>query len=103
MSFFAKEGNILDSEPCNRGDSGMAEAEEFFGETADVIQESRERYGRYFGICSSYHHLKACVCKNCPSYPGGAGIFCARGKSPVQGKKRTASGENWRTFQEIPA
>ena len=79
----------------------MAEAEEFFGETADVIQESRERYGRYFGICSSYHHLKACVCKNCPSYPGGAGIFCARGKSPVQGKKEDCVCETCELFRKF--
>ena len=79
----------------------MAEAEEFFGETADVIQEARERYGRYFGICSSYHHLKACMCKNCPSYPGGAGIFCARGKSPVQGKKEDCVCETCELFRKF--
>ncbi|MCQ1536703.1 DUF2769 domain-containing protein [Methanosarcina sp. KYL-1] len=65
----------------------MTETKEFPGETPDIIREARERYGRYFGICSSYHHLKACLCKSCPSYPGGAGMFCARDKIPGQGKK----------------
>ena len=56
-------------------------------ETPDIIQQAREEYGRYFGICGSYHHLKACICKSCPSYSGGAGIFCSSGKSLGQGKK----------------
>lgn len=59
----------------------------YFGErTSNTIQDDREGCGKYFGICSSYHHLKACICKNCPSYSGGAGMFCSRGKGPGQGK-----------------
>ncbi|MGB9929501.1 MAG: DUF2769 domain-containing protein [Methanosarcina sp.] len=44
------------------------------------IQKTREEYGRYFGICGSYHHLKGCLCKNCSSYQGGSGMFCSRKK-----------------------
>lgn len=77
-------------------DTGLAaEDRENFGkssrcgqETSDLIRQSREEYGRYFGICGSYHHLKACICKNCPSYSGGSGMFCSRSKSPGQGKKK---------------
>ncbi|WP_292389517.1 hypothetical protein [Methanosarcina sp. UBA5] len=58
---------------------------------SNIIQQTREEYGRYFGICGSYHHLTACTCKKCPSYSGGAGMFCSRGKCPEQGKKKAAS------------
>ncbi|QIB91214.1 DUF2769 domain-containing protein [Methanosarcina mazei] len=52
------------------------------------MRGAREEYGRYFGICGSYHHLKACLCKYCSSYPGGAGMFCARGGMAIgKGKK----------------
>ncbi|MDY9927538.1 DUF2769 domain-containing protein [Methanosarcina sp.] len=75
-------GNILDKDSEilteDRESTEVAEAEEF-SEMSDIILRGRETYGRYFGICSSYHHLKACICKTCPSYPGGKGMFCARG------------------------
>jgi hypothetical protein len=53
----------------------------------DHIKDARDEYGRHFGVCGSYHHLKACVCKYCPTYPGGLGMFCSRGKSPIKAKK----------------
>ncbi|WP_279379353.1 DUF2769 domain-containing protein [Methanosarcina mazei] len=32
--------------------------------------------------------MKACLCKYCSSYPGGAGMFCARGGMETgKGKK----------------
>ncbi|WP_231622079.1 DUF2769 domain-containing protein [Methanococcoides methylutens] len=43
--------------------------------------------GKYFGICPSFHHSKACNCKHCPSSPGEGYMFCARGnKLPVPEK-----------------
>ncbi len=81
----------MDSETAggNKDDGMTAEAGKLAEKKPDVIQEAREEYGRYFGICGSYHHLKACVCKSCPSYPGGLGLFCSRGKSYEKGKKES--------------
>lgn len=39
---------------------------------------SQEIYGRYFGICVSYHHSKGCLCHKCPSYAQEGMMFCAR-------------------------
>jgi len=52
-----------------------------------LIIETRKEYGRYFGICGSYHHLKACICRRCLSYSGGTGMFCSRKNKQEQGKK----------------
>jgi hypothetical protein len=85
-------GNILDLDseiPAeDRESAEAAEAEEFSGETRDIVLRARDTYGRYFGICGSYHHLKACICKTCPSYPGGTGMFCARGGTVDGDRKR---------------
>ncbi|AKB18542.1 MULTISPECIES: DUF2769 domain-containing protein [unclassified Methanosarcina] len=67
----------------------------------DITLKSREIYGKYFGICSSYHHLKACVCKNCLSYSGGTGMFCARGKSEVEGNKEGCLCETCELFKKF--
>ncbi|WP_406662684.1 DUF2769 domain-containing protein [Methanolobus sp. ZRKC3] len=41
-----------------------------------------ENRGKYFGICTSYHHSKGCKCKQCPSYPeDGSFMFCSKGRS----------------------
>ncbi|AYK16007.1 MAG: DUF2769 domain-containing protein [Methanosarcina flavescens] len=69
--------------------------------TLDIIQQAREEYGRYFGICGSYHHLKACICKSCPSYSGGAGMFCSRGKCPGQDKKLGCLCETCELFRKF--
>jgi hypothetical protein len=53
----------------------------------DVIQKAREEYGRYFGICGSYHHLKACLCKYCSSYPG-AKACSVPGEPVVRGEDK---------------
>ncbi len=42
-----------------------------------------ENYGKYFGVCFSYHNSKACICGNCPSHPERGNMFCARGKSKL--------------------
>jgi len=67
----------------------------------DIIQQTREEYGRYFGICNSYHHLKACICKNCPSYSGGEGMFCSKGKSSGHGKKEGCLCETCELFRKF--
>ncbi|MBP1909362.1 DUF2769 domain-containing protein [Methanolobus bombayensis] len=39
-----------------------------------------EKRGKYFGICTSYHHSKGCNCPECPSYPEiGKFMFCSKG------------------------
>ncbi|WP_319507578.1 DUF2769 domain-containing protein [uncultured Methanolobus sp.] len=47
-------------------------------ENLELNDKNRETYGRYSGICTSYHHSKACLCIKCPSYPGNGMMFCAR-------------------------
>jgi hypothetical protein len=74
--------------------------EKSVGMVPDIIQQTREEYGRYFGICGSYHCLKACICKNCPSYSGGAGMFCSRGKSLGQGIKEGCLCETCELFRK---
>jgi hypothetical protein len=75
---------------------------ELMEETSDtIIQQAREDSGRYFGICSSYHHLKACICKFCPSYSGGAGMFCSRGKNQDQEKKEGCLCESCELFKKF--
>jgi len=49
-------------------------------------EELRQGLGKYFGVCPSYHHSKACLCKDCPSYPGEGYMFCVRG--PASGETR---------------
>ncbi|WP_406658072.1 DUF2769 domain-containing protein [Methanolobus sp. ZRKC2] len=44
--------------------------------------------GKYFGVCTSYHHSKGCNCPTCPSYPeNGMYMFCSKGKSSKSEKK----------------
>lgn len=68
---------------------------------SDVIKDAQEEYGRYFGICCSNHHLKACICKYCPSYPGGFGMFCSKGKSPAKGKNEGCLCESCELFRKL--
>jgi len=68
---------------------------------SDIIPQAREEYGRYFGICSSYHHLKACICKDCPFYSGGAGMFCSRNKYQGKGKKQGCLCEACELFRKF--
>ena len=84
--------NILDSKITAGNKESIEQRGGKSAEKApDIIQEAREEYGRYFGICGSYHHLKACICKSCPSYSGGAGMFCSRSKCSGAGEKRRLS------------
>lgn len=41
---------------------------------------NQRTYGRYFGICTSFHHSKGCLCPKCPSYDKNSNklMFCSR-------------------------
>ena|GEM_PF-410576 len=95
--------NLLDSGIAvgNKDCGEMADSGNFSEKIPDVIKETREEYGRYFGICGSYHHLKACICKICPSYSGGTGMFCSRSKSREQGKKEGCLCESCELFRKF--
>jgi hypothetical protein len=95
--------NALDSETSigNRDDVGTADAEKSAEKVPDIIQEARKEFGRYFGTCGSYHHLKACICKSCPSYPGGLGMFCSRGKSLETREKENCLCESCELFRKL--
>ncbi|MDW7732277.1 MAG: DUF2769 domain-containing protein [Methanolobus sp.] len=44
--------------------------------------------GKYFGVCTSWHHSKGCSCPACPSCPEkGKFMFCSKGKSAGTGEK----------------
>ncbi|MGD9780450.1 DUF2769 domain-containing protein [Methanomethylovorans sp.] len=46
--------------------------------SSELTDRNRETYGRYFGICTSYHHSKGCLCTTCTTCPGNGMMFCAR-------------------------
>lgn len=88
MSFFTKgRGIIWTLSFATEEILEWQKQKSFLGKQPILYRRPGKDTGGIFGIYNSYHHLKACMCKNCLSYSGGAGIFCARGKSPVQGKK----------------
>lgn len=93
--------NILGSRLSARNKEDIGKSGKPGEKISDIIQQTREEYGRYFGICGSYHHLKACICKNCPSYSGGAGMFCSRSKYPGQGKKLGCLCETCELFRKF--
>ena len=48
--------------------------------------ESEQKFGKYFGICASFHHSKACLCTFCPQKPiYGNMMYCAKGSCPTYG------------------
>ncbi|MDL2261217.1 DUF2769 domain-containing protein [Methanimicrococcus sp. OttesenSCG-928-J09] len=48
--------------------------------------ESEQKYGKYFGVCASFHHSKACLCPTCALKPDYGNImYCAKGSCPVYG------------------
>jgi Protein of unknown function (DUF2769). len=93
--------NILGSKLTSGNEGDLGNCGKFGEEVSDIIQQAREEYGRYFGICSSYHNLKACICKDCPSYSGGAGMFCSRSKSQEQVKKQGCLCETCELFKKL--
>ncbi|WNY24939.1 DUF2769 domain-containing protein [Methanolapillus millepedarum] len=45
-----------------------------------------EKFGRYFGVCASFHHSKVCLCPVCSLRPPiGIIMYCAKGKCPTYG------------------
>jgi len=51
-------------------------------------QKNGQNYGRYFGVCASFHHSKACLCPHCDIRPEfGILMYCAKGKCPTYGSK----------------
>ena len=89
------------SSKITAGNESVGEGGKSAAKAPDIIHQAREEYGRYFGICGSYHHLKACICKSCPSYSEGAGMFCSRNKCPVQGKKEGCLCEACELFRKF--
>jgi len=62
--------SVLNSETSakemeNSGTARTKEPSEDSEGAQDIIRSAREEYGRYFGVCGSYHHLKACLCRYC--------------------------------------
>lgn len=48
--------------------------------------DSDQKYGKYFGICASFHHSKACLCPTCTLRPDFGNImYCAKGRCPTYG------------------
>ncbi|HIH75325.1 MAG TPA: DUF2769 domain-containing protein [Methanosarcina sp.] len=72
----------------NSGTARTKEPSEDSEGAQDIIRSAREEYGRYFGVCGSYHHLKACLCRYCSAFPEGRGMFCARGGVIIENDKK---------------
>ncbi len=100
---FVYRGNLLDSETAlgNKDLARQADTGKFSEKVPDIINAARKEYGRYFGICGSYHHLKACICRSCPSYSGGTGMFCSRSSNPELGKKEGCLCESCVLFKKF--
>ncbi|MDY0266350.1 MAG: DUF2769 domain-containing protein [Methanimicrococcus sp.] len=48
--------------------------------------KENQTMGKYFGVCASFHHSKACLCKNCRLRPEYGNImYCAKGRCPTYG------------------
>jgi hypothetical protein len=103
LCLFAYRRDFLSSKTTaeNEEYAGKADVSKFGGKVSDCIKETREEYGRYFGICGSYHHLKACICRICPSYSSGAGMFCSRSKNRKPGKKEGCLCESCELFRKF--
>lgn len=44
------------------------------------------KFGKYFGVCASFHHSKACLCLTCALRPAyGNVMYCAKGSCPTYG------------------
>ncbi|MDV0446589.1 hypothetical protein MsAg5_04350 [Methanosarcinaceae archaeon Ag5] len=45
-----------------------------------------QKFGRYFGVCASFHHSKVCLCPVCSLRPAvGIIMYCAKGACPTYG------------------
>jgi len=44
------------------------------------------KFGKYFGVCASFHHSKACLCLTCALRPAyGSIMYCSKGSCPTYG------------------
>lgn len=95
--------NLLDSETKFRTKDNVEDEDtrNYSENMPDLIKKTRQEYGRYFGICGSYHHLKACICKNCPSYSGRMGMFCSRSNNQKLEKKEGCICESCELFRKF--
>ena len=56
-------------------------------------RESGQKFGRYFGVCASFHHSKACLCQACALKPEyGIFMYCAKGSCPTYGSGEETTG-----------
>ena len=46
-------------------------------------------------------NMSHCVCGGCPSFPGGSGFFCAKGKSDLPVKQRGCLCGDCANFKEF--
>ena len=50
---------------------------------SSVIQ-TEHKFGKYFGVCASFHHSKACLCLTCALKPAyGSIMYCSKGSCPT--------------------
>ncbi|MCL2142504.1 MAG: hypothetical protein FWH46_06535 [Methanimicrococcus sp.] len=50
------------------------------------VIETEQPFGKYFGVCASFHHSKACRCLACALKPAyGILMYCAKGSCPTYG------------------
>ena len=62
-------------------------------ETESVVEETGQKLGKYFGICASFHHSKACLCQACSLKPEfGIFMYCAKGSCPTYGSGEENTG-----------
>jgi len=65
-------------------------------ESSEKSEESEEcgrKFGKYFGICASFHHSKACLCQACALKPEyGIFMYCAKGSCPTYGSGEETTG-----------
>ena len=63
--------------------------------TAEMTKtnQSEQKFGRYFGVCASFHHSKACLCQACALKPEvGIFMYCAKGSCPTYGSGEETTG-----------
>ena len=80
----------------NMGDIHMEDIN--MNETAGENRSCREKpkrpagFGKYFGVCASFHHSKACLCPGCALRPSfGIVMYCAKGPCETYGRCETYS------------
>jgi len=55
-------------------------------ERSSSVIETDQKFGKYFGVCASFHHSKACLCPSCALKPAyGILMYCSKGSCPTYG------------------